>query len=77
MARGSQNKNESIEVQNVKQYKGIAKQCIKYAGEFIKAGCEFNVAEKDVEELKQYAEIEEVELEPDNNGAEDGEKEGE
>lgn len=68
---------DTKEVKKIKVYKGTAKKQIKYAGQFIKAGDEFDIAAKDIKELKQYAEIEEVELEPDNNGAEDGEKEGE
>lgn len=40
-----------------KKIKATAKIQIKYAGEYIKAGEEFEVLEKDVEELSKYAEI--------------------
>ncbi|NFA43709.1 hypothetical protein EXM65_14355 [Clostridium botulinum] len=40
------------------RYKAIAKQYIKYDGEHIKQGEEFEVKVNDVEELKQFADIE-------------------
>ncbi|MGN2339433.1 hypothetical protein ACTFIN_15120 [Clostridium cagae] len=54
-------RNENTETVEEKQYKGTAKQCIKYAGQFLNIGDKFDIAEKDVEELKQYADIEEIE----------------
>ncbi|WP_252224298.1 MULTISPECIES: hypothetical protein [unclassified Clostridium] len=55
-------RNENTETVEEKQYKGTAKQCIKYAGQFLNIGDKFDIAEKDVEELKQYADIEETEV---------------
>lgn len=41
-----------------KTFKAIAKDFIKYGGEHLKPGDEFQVKESDVEELKAYADIE-------------------
>lgn len=78
MAKGTQNKNENTEVKKVKQYKGTAKQCIKYAGEYLNIGDKFDIKEKDIEELKQYADIEAIEIEvlPESDSEKDGDGEG-
>lgn len=47
----------------IKKFTGKANKFIKYNGKYIKAGEEFEVAEKDVEELKQHAQIEEQDVE--------------
>lgn len=69
------------ETPKTKQYKGTAKQYIKYSGKYLVVGEKFDVAEKDVKELEQYADIEEIEVEAapkdDNNGKGEGQKEGE
>lgn len=75
-------KTDNIEeIKKIKQYKGTAKQYIKYGGKHLAIGEEFDVAKKDVEELSQYADVEEIEVEvtPENDGDEKGEgqKEGE
>ncbi len=54
-------RNENKETIEGKQYKGTARQCIKYSGQFLNIGDKFYIAEKDVEELKRYADIEEIE----------------
>lgn len=54
-------KGKNVEVEERKQYKGIAKRHIKYDGKYIVIGEKFDIAEKDVEELKQYADVEEIE----------------
>lgn len=41
-----------------KTFKAVAKDFIKYGGEHLKPGDEFQVKESDVEELKAYAKIE-------------------
>lgn len=55
-------KGKNTEVEETKQYKGTAKRHIKYDGKYIVIGEKFDIAEKDVEELRQYAYIEEVEV---------------
>lgn len=69
------------EVKKIKQYKGTAKQYIKYGGKYLAVGDKFDIEEKDVEELKQYADVEEIEVEvdhkDDNDGKGEGQKEGE
>lgn len=77
MARVNQNKNDNVEVKNVTQYKGIAKKFIKYDGKFLNAGEKFDIEEKDVEELKQYADIEEIKVGIAPNNDEDKDEEGE
>lgn len=73
--------NKNTEVEKAKQYKGVAKQSIKYGGRYLNYGDNFDIEEKDVEELKQYADIEKIEVEitPNNNDNKDGDgkKEGE
>ncbi len=54
-----------------KTYLAIANQHIKYDGEYIKQGEEFEVKVSDVEELKQFAKINIPESD------QQGEKEGE
>ena len=70
---------------STKKLRGTAKQHIKYGGEYFAAGEEFDVDEKDVEELKQYADIK-IEETPANDQESDeansqeegkGEEEGE
>ncbi|MDU1116445.1 MULTISPECIES: hypothetical protein [Clostridium] len=59
----------------VKKYIGTANKFLKYGGKFINKDEKFEIAEKDVAELKQYAEIEEQEVEvpaEDNSGEADG-----
>lgn len=51
-------KNSDKTTTNEKTFKAIARQFIKYDGEFIKSEEEFQVKESDVDELKVYAEIE-------------------
>lgn len=68
------------EAPKIKQYKGIAKQYIKYGGKYLAVGDEFDIAEKDIEELEKYADIKEIEVEvtPENDdGKGEGKKEGE
>lgn len=66
-----------------KTFNAVAKQFIKYGGEYLKAGGKFQVKESDVEELSKYAEIEipEEDETPDNQQANsdngEGAKEGE
>lgn len=66
-----------------KEFKAVARQQIKYGGEYIQKGQEFKVNEKDVEELKQYADIEESEATSSKDNTDNkedggtGEKEGE
>lgn len=77
MARVNQSKNDNVEVKNVTQYKGIAKKFIKYDGKFLNVGEKFDIEEKDIEELKQYADIEEIKVEiTPNNDANDENKDG-
>lgn len=68
------------EVKKIKQYKATAKQYIKYGGKYLAVGDEFDVEEKDVKELSQYADIEKIEVEAtpkDDNEKGEGQKEGE
>lgn len=56
-------------------FNAVAKQNIKYGGNYLKAGDKFKVKESDVKELSDYAEIkipEEASTPPDNSG--DGQK---
>lgn len=73
-----QKTDNTEEVKKIKQYKGTAKQFIKYAGQFIKVGEKFDIEEKDVEELGQYADIEVIEIEvpPESDGDKTGDGEG-
>ena len=75
---GKQKSDNTEEVKKIKQYKGTAKQFIKYAGRFLNVGDKFDVAEKDVEELGQYAYIEVIEIEvpPESDGDKAGDGEG-
>lgn len=54
---------ESAETSNdeLNVYKAIARQHIKYEGKPIKAGEVFEIKESDLDELRQYAELEEGE----------------
>lgn len=54
-----------------KTYPAIANQYIKYGGEYIEQGEEFEVKASDIEELKQFAKISIPE------SGQEGEKEGE
>lgn len=61
-----------------KTFNAVAKQFIKYGGEYLKAEGKFQVKESDVQELSKYAEIEipeEDETANQENG--EGAKEGE
>jgi len=80
MAKAAPKTENTKEVNKIKKYNGTAKQFIKYAGQFIKVGEKFDIEEKDIEELGQYADIEETEVEATSyDDGEDGEgkKEGE
>lgn len=64
------------------KYIATANKYLKYAGEYKAIGDKFEVAKKDVEELKQHATIEEVEIVPESSQGEgqenaDGKEEGE
>lgn len=78
MTKAAQNKKENTETPKIKQYKGTTKQFIKYGGQFLNVGDKFDIDEKDVEELRQYAEIEEIEIEVtrENDGEKDGDEDG-
>lgn len=52
-----QTNTDVIEKVEETTYKAIAKQFIKYDGEFLAAGDEFQVKESDAEELKAFADI--------------------
>lgn len=73
MARNT-GKNNTAE----KTFNAVARQFIKYGGEYLKAGGKFQVKESDVEELSKYAEIE-IPEEDETTNQENGEgaKEGE
>ncbi|GEM_PF-3171353 len=62
-----------------KSYKAVAKQFIKYGGNHLRPGQEFEVKESAVEELKQFADITIPEDKPDvnSNANNSGESEGE
>lgn len=74
MARNT-GKNNTTE----KTFNAVAKQFIKYGGEYLKAGGKFQVKESDVGELSKYAEIEipEEDETPDNQQANSDDGEGE
>lgn len=64
------------------KYIATANVCLKYAGEYKAIGDKFEVAKKDIEELKQHATIEEVEIVSEASKGEgqentDGKEEGE
>lgn len=59
--------------EQMKVYKGVAKQSIKYAGKFLNKGDKFIIAEKDIEELGQYADVEEVIIDEKEEGLKEGE----
>lgn len=71
MTKGTPNKKENLEAPKIKRYKATAKQYIKYGGNHLAIGDEFDIAEKDFKELSQYADIE-VEVALDNDNNEDG-----
>ena len=60
-----------------KTYSAIAKQFIKYNGEYLETGDKFKVKESDVEELSEYAHIEIPEETADQNPGQPGEGGGE
>ncbi|WP_446897435.1 DUF7210 family protein [Clostridium sp. LBM24168] len=62
-----------------KTFKAKARRFIKYNGEHLKEGQEFDIRESDVAELSKYADIEipkEAENTPTNPPGGEGEKEG-
>lgn len=64
MAKGNTTNTET----NVeKEFDAVAKQSIKYGGEYLKAGAKFKVKESDVKEVSNYADIE-IPKESDNSG---------
>lgn len=74
-----QKSDNAEETKKIKKYKGTAKQHIKYGGRYIIPREKFDIEEKDVEELGQYADIEVIEIEVtlEDDGKKDGDGEGE
>lgn len=64
-----------------KTYKAIAKQFIKYGGNHLAPGQEFEVKESAIEELKQFADItipeDKPDVNPNANNSDESEGDGE